>query len=299
MKLSIASLEQLSGVPVHTIRMWERRYNALKPLRSEGNTRFYSDDQLKRLLNLVSLTQSGLKISKACALNAQEVDQFLALAMDHTISTDAHFEMGISQLLKYGLTYNEFEFDKVLNAMILKYGVSTCYQQLIYPLLQRLGLMWQRDHICPAQEHFVSDIIRRKLMVAIDGIPLNKKPTLTWLLFLPEDETHDIPLLFSSYLLRSQGFKVLYLGASVPLESLKDAMNYNKVDQLLFFMIRQRPVNEATQYIDDLLHHFHNTKIHLAGNGNLIGNITLNEKVNWFKSIPEFQLQIQALTDVK
>jgi DNA-binding transcriptional MerR regulator len=296
MKLSIANLEQLSGVPVHTIRIWERRYHALNPSRTNGNTRFYTDDDVKRLLDIVSLNQSGVKISKACSLSGAEIDEMLTKELNSTISLNANFEFYISQLLKFGLAYDEFHFSGLLSDCIDQHGVTDAYQQVIYPLLQRIGLMWRRDHICPAQEHFLSAIIRQKLMAIINTIPLQHQQRATWLLFLPEDEAHDIPLLFASYLLRSNGYKVIYLGERVPFDSLKDVVANNKIENMLFFMVRQRPVAEANTYLQALLSAFP-CNLYLAGNGRLIESLDLDSRISWFKSITEFQKLIQIRTN--
>lgn len=297
MNLSISNLEQLSGVPVHTIRIWERRYHALNPLRTAGNTRNYTDEHLKRLLDIVGLSHSGMKISKACSLTAAEVDLHLKDAMDQTIASDPAVEYYVAQLLKFGLSYDELSFHELLNNCIATFGIDVAYQDVMFPLLQRLGLMWRRDHICPAQEHFISGIVRQKLMVAIDNIPLSFQNGPSWLLFLPEDEAHDIPLLFASYLLRSSGFKVIYLGERVPIESLKAAYNYHKVNHLLLFMVRQRPVLQANAYLAELASSFGEAAIYLAGNSRLIKDLSLAEKVTWFSNIAQFKQLLKPMAN--
>lgn len=293
MRYSISDLEQLSGVQTHTIRIWERRYNALEPMRSAGNTRFYDDNHLRRLLNIVGLSQSGLKISQVCALSEIEMDNLLKQEIDHTLSQDARFEYFISQSLNYGLVYNEYEFDRLLNTCLAEYGMITTYKNVIYPLLVRLGLMWRRDHICPAQEHFLSNIIRQKLFAAINNLPVKSTNEPSWLLFLQEDEDHDIGLLFANYLLKQAGKKVIFLGGRVPMESLKDAMQQNNAGHMLLFMVRSRPVIDADAYLNELSTSFKHVNIHLAGNGKLIGELKLNTNVNWFHSIEELEFLIK------
>lgn len=296
MRYSISDLEQLSGVHVHTIRIWERRYHALEPMRSAGNTRFYDDNQLRRLLNIVSLSQSGLKISQVCALSELEMDSLLKLEMDKTLSKDVRFEYYVSQLLKYGLVYDELKFDQLISACILEYGMVTSYKQVIYPLLTRLGLMWRRDHICPAQEHFLSNIIRQKLFTAINSLPFNVESSSSWLLFLPEDEEHDIGLLFANYMLKAAGQKVIFLGGRVPLESLKDAVQHIEINNMLLFMVRARPVAEADGYLIELSNLFKNTKIHIAGNQKLIGELKLASNIGWFQTIGELEETIKNIS---
>lgn len=298
MKYSISDLEQLSGVQIHTIRIWERRYNALKPMRSAGNTRFYDDNHLRRLLNIVGLSQSGMKISQVCSLSDQEIDLLLKQEIDDTVSDNAQFEYYISQLLNFGLAYNEPKFSQLISKCINDHGMTASYKNVIYPLLVRLGLMWRRDHICPAQEHFLSNIIRQKLFVAINDVVIKGAAGSSWLLFLPEDEDHDIGLLFAYYMLKLSGQQVIFLGGRVPLESLKDAMVHNKVQHMLLFMVRSRTLTDASAYLDELSAVFGDATIHLAGNSRLISQLKLAENINWFQSIQDFEKNIKNITHV-
>lgn len=289
MRYSISDLEQLSGVQTHTIRIWERRYHALEPSRSAGNTRFYDDQQLKRLLNIVGLNKSGLKISQACALSNQEMDALLDQQIKATVAQDEHFEYYISQMLKHGISYSEFHFDELITAGIEHYGLNKMYKYVLYPLLVRLGLMWRRDQLCPAQEHFIVNMIRQKLYKAIDEIPVLSSLAPSWLLFLPEDEDHDIGLLFAHYMLKSAGQKVIFLGSKVPLDSLTDAMNNKNITQLLFFIVRLKPRHEINQYLNELSARFADVKIRIAGDGKIIQELELPSNVSWFQSIEEFE----------
>lgn len=298
MRYSISDLEQLSGVHIHTIRIWERRYNALEPMRSAGNTRFYDDNHLRRLLNIVGVSQSGMKISQVCALSDQEIDLLLKQEIEDTISDDAQFEYYISQLLKFGLVYNELKFSQLMSKCIKGHGMAASYKNVIYPLLVRLGLMWRRDQICPAQEHFLSNIIRQKLFVAINDVIVKDTAGSSWMLFLPEDEDHDIGLLFACYMLKLSGQRVIFLGGRVPLDSLKAAMAHNNVQHMLLFMVRSRPLADASGYLDELSSCFEKATIHLAGNSRLISQLKLAANVNWFQSIQDFENTIKNIANV-
>jgi len=293
MSYSISDLEQLSGVQIHTIRMWERRYNALNPLRSAGNTRFYDDNDLRRLLNIVGLSQSGMKISQVCSLSEKAMDELLQQEMEHSVAEEVHFEYYISQLISHGIGYDEFNFDRLINKCIADQGLSVTYKQVIYPLLVRLGLMWRRDHICPSHEHFISNIIRQKFYSAINELPLTNNGKPCWLLFLPEDEDHDIGLLFANYLLKSSGQRVIYLGAKIPMDSLKDAVAHNQVAHLLLFMVRNKPLVQVGAYIDQLSELFAGHQIHIAGNGKLISELRLHANMDWLQSISDFENMIK------
>jgi MerR family transcriptional regulator, light-induced transcriptional regulator len=294
MIFSISDLQKFSGVQPQTIRMWEKRYNALQPIRSEGNTRYYDDDQLKRLLNIVSLNQAGLKISRICKLSNDEIHQMLGREIYKSTSNDKQIEYFISQLIHYALDYDGYTIDKILSDCIDQFGIQTTYKRIIYPLLIRVGLMWCQDSICPAQEHFLSGFIRQKLFTAInniDAIPGSLDPT--WLLFLPEDESHDIGLLFAHYLLRKSNQRVIYLGANVPFESLQEVMQNQQIEHMLFFFIRVRPVSEAEQYLKRLRNTFKNASIYFSGNPKLIHDLQFDPPINRLKTVEEFEAAIE------
>ncbi|WP_432712044.1 MerR family transcriptional regulator [Pedobacter sp.] len=294
MHYSISDLEKLSGVQAHTIRIWEQRYDALKPLRSAGNTRHYEDNQLKRLLNIVSLKESGMRIAQICALSTEQMNAFIQKEMDANSAEHLKFEPFISQLLVFGLAYNDEKVDSLLSTCMESFGVDLTYQNIIYPLLVRLGLLWQKTSICPAQEHFMSNLIRQKLFAAINVLPMPMATAKTWLLFLPEDEGHDIGLLYAKYVLKNNGEKVIYLGSYLPMSSLIEAMQDNRVDHLLFFMVHSRLPSEAQHYIKELTKYFPDTEILLSGNPKLIGDLALPKTVNWFKDIESLENFIHA-----
>ncbi len=292
MLYSISDLEKLSGIQAHTIRIWEQRYNALQPLRSAGNTRHYEDDQLKRLLNIVSLMGSGLKISQICNLSDEEMKGYIQQEIEVRIVETERYEPYISQLIQAGISYQEDAVNVLLQDCISKYSLKVTYEKIMYPALIRLGLLWQKDSICPAQEHFLSSLIRQKLFAVTDNLLPAKKASSTWLLFLPEDEGHDIGLLYAKYILRKAQEKTIYLGSHVPVSSLMDAVKKNKVDHLLFFLIRTRLNSDAQKYVDDLAKQFPESEIHLSGNTELIKELTLPPKMTFFNSIQALENMI-------
>jgi len=288
MNYSISDLEQLSGIQSHTIRIWEQRYNALTPMRSEGNTRFYDDNQLVRLLNIVSLNQAGIKISKACSLSDTDLKKILDDEIQSIPST-VTFNYYVTTLIKSGLSYDEFSFDALLTRCIAEFGILKAYKNIMYPVLVRLGLMWRKDDICPAQEHFLSNIIRRKIFTAIDQLPIKKQSKESWLLFLPEDEGHDIGLMFAHYILKAHGYNVIFLGAKVPLGSIANVLDNVNVKNILFFMVRLRPLKDAQKYLNDLQKLCGQVNIHLAGNEQIINKLKTNSNINRFSSLEEFE----------
>ncbi|HTK17945.1 MAG TPA: MerR family transcriptional regulator [Mucilaginibacter sp.] len=294
MQYSISDMEQLSGISVHNIRIWERRYNALQPSRTAGNTRYYDDSQLKRLLTIAGLYFSGHKISKACAMSTEETQLFLQKAIDATVSRENHYEYYISQIINHGMAYKEYEVDQLITQCFERNGVLSTYKFVMYPLLTRLGLMWCKDSLCPSHEHFLSSIFRQKLYTAINSCSAREPGSDKWLLFLPEDEDHDIGLLLASYLLKAAGKQVIYLGAKVPHYALMNSVQAVDPEKLLFFMTRIRPVSDAQNFIDTLAIEYPEKKIFLSGNPNLLSEVSFPRQINWLRGLTDFEEIIKS-----
>lgn len=290
MQYSISDLEQLSGISVHNIRIWERRYGALQPSRTAGNTRFYDDEQLKRLLCISGLHHAGHKISKACEMTSAEMSALLQQDIDHGRSAESRYEFFISQIINSSLIYDEHKISTLISSSFNQNGVLDTYKLVIYPALVRMGMMWLKGGLCTSQEHFLSEIIRQKLFASIDGCATNKIPDHgSWLLFLPEDEDHDIGLLLSNYLLRAGGKKVIYLGPRVPLSSVKNTADAINPSNLLLFMTRSRPLSNAQNYLDQLSAQFTESQIYVAGNGKVLAGINYLANVDWLESPQAFE----------
>ncbi|MGC8751254.1 MerR family transcriptional regulator [Hydrotalea sp.] len=225
---TIKDLENLSGIKAHTIRIWEQRYNFLKPQRTETNIRLYSNEELRKLLNIALLNKYGFKISHIDRMNANEInDKILSLA-----SIEAQQERIVNDLIGHMVYLNLEAFEAVLDNYILAKGIEKSITQIIFPFLERIGILWLTNHVNPAQEHLVTNIIRQKLIVGIESthshLPLNK----TALLFLPEGEYHELGLLFMYYLLKSRGVKIYYLGANIPFKDMAYVVNVKRPDFL-------------------------------------------------------------------
>ena len=223
---TIKDLENLSGIKAHTIRIWEQRYNFLKPQRTTTNIRYYSNDELKTVLNIALLNKYGFKISHIDRMQPQEIrEKILLLGDAHAIQ-----ERIINDLVQEMVDLDMEKFEKITNSYIATKGIERTVLQIIFPFLEKIGILWQTGHINPAQEHLVTNIIRQKLIVAIETtvspITLDK----TFLLFLPEGEHHELGLLFMYYLLKSRGAKTLYLGANVPVKDVEYVINLKKPD---------------------------------------------------------------------
>ena len=234
---SIKDLENISGVKAHTIRIWERRYGLIEPNRTSTNIRYYSDADLKKLLNISILNQNGYKISKIAQLSEQQLrDRVLELCINGR-KNNLHIE----SLMVSMLELDEKKFVNVLSAAVIKYGFEATVEQVLFPFLDRIGMLWQTGTINPAHEHFISNLIRQKIMVAIDNEMQNivaQGPKMIF--FLPEGEMHELGILFYSFIARKEGLEVIYLGASVPLEDLKAVQQIRPADAFFTSFVTAR-----------------------------------------------------------
>lgn len=286
---SISQLEKLTGIKAHTIRIWEQRYNLLKPHRTDSNIRLYNDDQLKKLLNASLLLSSGHKISKIASYSEREVSGIINEMIVKEASADFTSEAIINQLITSGLTYNEILFEKNFASALIRFGVKDTYVKVLYPMLSRLGILWSASEVSLCQEHFISNLVRQKLFVSIDSLPLPSTPQRKWILFLPEEEDHEIGLLFANFLLKQACHNVIYLGSRVPFENLKEAIRINKPTNLLFFIVRHQQKFVIQKLVRDLEKNNKNISLVVAGNSNALSGIKKNKKTNFVNSIEQFQ----------
>lgn len=223
---TIKDLENLSGIKAHTIRIWEQRYTFLNPQRTDTNIRYYNNQELKTLLNVALLNKYGFKISHIDKMNQDEMrEKILSLSQ-----VQAQQERIINELIQSMIELNIDEFEETLENFIMARGIEKTITQIIFPFLEKIGILWITNHINPAQEHLVTNIIRQKLIVGIESTGSHFHSDKALLLFLPEGEHHELGLLFIYYLLKSRGVKVWYLGANVPLKDLSYVAEIKKPD---------------------------------------------------------------------
>ena len=259
---SIKDLEKLSGIKAHTIRIWEKRYNLVSPKRTATNIRYYSDEDLKKLLNISILNRNGVKISRIASLNNDQLhSQVNSVAREKWTH-----ESQIESLIVAMIDLDEKRFDKLLSKNIIQMGFEDTILKVIYPFFQRIGLLWQTGNINPAQEHFVSNLVRQKIIVAIDSIISEDHPErLKFILFLPEGELHELALLFMYYLIKKRGHKVIYLGQSVPVNDVRDVQDLIGADYLITYFTSSIPINELNGRVENLSKTFHDTRVWIAG----------------------------------
>jgi len=225
---TIKDLENLSGIKAHTIRVWEQRYSFIKPQRTETNIRYYSNDELKTILNIALLNKYGYKISHIDKMPPEEIRTKI-VSLSHA---EAQQERIVNELIQYMVDLDIEGFESVLDDYIKIRGIDKAITQVIFPYMERIGILWLTNHINPAQEHLVTNIIRQKLIVGIEGIHSRVQLEQSVLLFLPEGEHHELGLLYMYYLLKSRGVATLYLGANVPVKDIEFVARLKNPDYL-------------------------------------------------------------------
>lgn len=265
---SIKDLENLSGIKAHTIRIWEKRYDVLQPMRTDTNIRLYSLESLQKLLNITLLHDYGYKISKISTFSDEKITEMIRdvisnkNAKNHAVNAFKMAMMNFDQEL-FSNTYNWLQEEK---------SFKEIFHQVFIPLMEEIGLLWQTDTITPAHEHFISCLILKKILVNIEKVEANKSinNSKVYVLSLPLNEIHELGLMYLHYEIVSKGYKVVYLGESMPISNLKDLKkHYNSIVFLSYFTIQPE-----RDYINDYVR---TMGIELLGDGSqiwLIGKMT-------------------------
>ncbi len=255
---SIKDLEKLTGIKAHTLRIWEKRYNLLEPKRTTTNIRFYDDEDLKRILNVALLNRNGIKISRIAEFNEGEISDRISDLAKHHPET----ENQVDNLVMSMIELDEKRFGKVLSSSTHQRGFEDTVLHLIYPFFEKIGLLWQTGVVNPAQEHFVSNLIRQKLIAAIDKLVENDRPdSHRFIMFLPEGELHEITLLFYYYIAKKRGLKVVYLGQSVPFKDLASVAQIKPCDYILTAFSSTFSGIDINEYLNQLSASFPNQRV--------------------------------------
>lgn len=254
---SIKELEQLSGIKAHTIRIWEKRHKIIEPSRTSTNIRYYSDLDLKKIINVSLLNTYGLRISKIAHMSLDDMNKKV---LEISEIENSH----IDRLVIAMVDMDEELFEKILSGLIRQFGFEKTVTEIIYPFLEKIGILWQTQNITPAHEHFISNLIRQKIVVAIDGLPIPPKTASRILLFLPEGEMHELGLLFYHFLVRKSGYRCYYLGQNVPHEDLISVYKVHQPEMMVTSVTSNLQIPVET-YFERLSNDFGGTKILASG----------------------------------
>ena len=235
---SVADIVSITGIKAHTLRKWESRYGFITPNRTETNIRYYTDDQLRKLLNVGILLRNGYKVSRIDALSEEELHQSVS-----EILLEASPQDDINALIIAMLEMKEAAFNEIWEKHSSQYGLLKTVTQLLYPFLNHVGVLWGTNRAMPAQEHFISNLIKQKLLGAVNALPSAPKGSRRIVLFLMEGENHEIGLILAYYIAKKLGWHVYYLGQNVPTRDLTEVLRITEPELIMTMYTIIRPDN--------------------------------------------------------
>ena len=269
---SIDQFSSITGITKFVLRTWENRYDYLKANRSETNIRIYNDEMIVRALNTNYLLENGYKISKISKISEIELNKIITEIKINKIEIDEDYY--INKMIISALNFDSSSFNKIFDEGVLEFGLIEFYKSVVLRTLNRIGILWLTNRVSPSQEHFLSEKIKQKLIHSTELFVRKKETTQTWLLFLPENEFHEIGLLFARFLLISRGFNVIYLGSNLPYESLKQLNLKLKIDCTLMFSISNASRISIKSAIDFLGSNFQSSNNYIVSpEASLINNV--------------------------
>ena len=220
---SIKNLEHLSGIKAHTIRIWEKRYNLFEPERTDTNIRLYNLENLQKLLNVTLLYNNGYKISKIASFSSQEITENVHKL---TINKNADdWSIGLFKLAM--INFDQRLFTKTFNDLLEQFSFSEVFKNVFVPLMNELGVLWQTNSISPSHEHFITSLVKQKIHAMCEDLQQKstRRTDRRFVLFLPDNEIHELGLLYLQYEVLNNGFQCVFLGQSVPIESLNNLVD--------------------------------------------------------------------------
>ncbi|MEI8048631.1 MAG: MerR family transcriptional regulator [Bacteroidota bacterium] len=288
---SIKDLEKITGIKAHTIRIWEKRYGIVKPSRTQTNIRYYSDENLRHLMNVAILNKYGHKISNIQGMSPAEISESVLNLSQQDLDNDYQ----VDNLVMSMVEIDEQRFDKIISSSIIKNGIDYTFENLLNKFLHKVGILWQIGVINPAQEHFITQLIRQKFILAIDAKHEIRENAKSFLLFLPENEYHELGLLYLNLLIRKAGHKVFYLGQNVPVRNLKSIFELHTIDYMLT-SITSNQSKEALLVLFSEINELYGDKKILVG-GYLIkeAGVQLPGNFKAFAAITEFTEFLQQI----
>ena len=286
---SIKDLENISGIKAHTIRIWEKRYNVLEPMRSDTNIRYYNLVNLQKLLNITLLHDHGYKISRIAKFTEQQIPE----AVREIISEKSVKSHAISSFKMAMLNFDQSLFFKTYDTLLSEKSFREVFHEVFIPLMNEIGLLWQSETITPAHEHFISYLIKQKLLINTEKLqvlqPTNDEKV--FVLYLPSNEIHELGLMYLNYEILHHGYRSIYLGESIPLDNLKDLKKYfNNVTFISYLTVEpnKEEINPYITAINDEVLNDENTELWLLGRMvDFIDPKNISDKTRIFRSISD------------
>ena len=274
---TIDQFSKISGLNKILIRTWENRYNFLKPKRTSTNIRYYDDEMLIKGIKYSILVKNGHKISKLIKEEDNQINKLLEDLLKITNSKSTKDQIYVSKLIESSINFNQSLFEKTFNECVEEMGIIKFYEKILVQTMNRVSILYLNSEINPSNEHFISENIRIKLSKEIASIKTKDKTKDNWVLFLPEDEYHDIGLLFSHLLLKKNNHSVVYLGQNVPRENI---LSFKKKNFKILTSISSRKTEKFTEeFCKFLENNFNNNTMFIIDKAGAVKNNFKNIQV--------------------
>ena len=288
---SIKNLENLSGIKAHTLRIWEKRYSLLTPERTDTNIRRYSLDSLRKLLNITLLYNHGFKISKIASLNSDEIPKLV-----RSIALKANSEQVSINAFKLAMINFDYElFDANYEEISDNHEFEHIFMQIFMPLMKELGILWQTGAISPAHEHFITNLVKQKIHLQTESLQRNKfnnQEHPIFVLFLPENEIHELGILYLNFLILSKGYRTIFLGQSLQTSSLETLYSYDSKFIFVSYLTVEPNSEEIMPFLDRFFKQVlekHESKLIIFGPQQVaINKENLPGKIELYRSVESF-----------
>lgn len=291
---SVAQVEALTGIKAHTLRIWERRYDFLDPMRTATNIRYYSDEQLKQLLNFGILVRNGYRVSKLNKMTDEEVYEEVTKVLADPASEASDEMKGLTLSM---LEMNEEDFDNIFERQVIRKGFLRTITESIYPFLQYVGVLWTTNKAMVAQEHYISNLIRQKIIAAIERLSIPQKGSPSIVLFLLEGEEHEIGLLLASFMAKEMGWTVYYLGQGVPVVNIKKVIDIAEPQALMTMFVTPK-VNKVNGFIESIME-VNDVPFIVSGSAENLDAVKGSERILKVSSPLEFQDHLNLIQKSK
>ncbi|HMR47051.1 MAG TPA: MerR family transcriptional regulator [Bacteroidia bacterium] len=284
-RFSIKDIEILTGIKPHTIRIWEQRYGIIKPQRTATNIRYYTENDLKLMLNVSLLNKMGFKISKITCLKPNEIEHKVLSLVEQANDAD----INLSALLNCMVRLDEDTFEHLLNKYLETNGLEITMTKILFPFLYRIGLLWQTGSITPAYEHFFTNLVRQKIIAAIDKQVLSPSPDAKrFLLFLPPNEPHELGLLYAHFVIRQRGHRSVYMGLNLPIDHIICAHECCQPDFIVTTLTSCIKINAIEEFVVQISKTFSKSKILLSGAQAVNRSLHLPQNVQVISDFDDF-----------
>lgn len=280
---TIRDIENLTGIKAHTLRVWEQRYGIIKPMRKDSNHRLYGIDDLKKILRISYLYHDGYKVSRIAEMSDTEIRK---QALEY--SPKGSHEVFINQMMESSIDLDEISFRSAIDSVLLHLGLERAMTLVIYPFFQKVGMLWVTGNIVPAQEHFATNIIRNKIILATSHIKATMiVANCKYLIFCPQGEFHEIPALFVQYSLRQRGIPSVNFGVNTNMDMISDFLEKNEATHLFLHLITNFTHLEPCTFLNDL--HLRFPKLNILASGRAFKDVKVdNDKTMLFDTMKDF-----------